>query len=121
MNIMQFVGEQDEDRHGGPLAWPGFNGLPVRGEVPRLATEKELDERAITASSFQFRIFELENPEHLRTYLYVMTRAVSTEWFAIYREEFWRDKDNNQRVSLWWLQRYAEFADSPSNVHSGGV
>lgn len=106
MSISKFIGEQDNS-HGGPLHWPGFHGVPVRGQTG-LVKDSEFDAGFQVVYDFHHKDFDLADAEQAAEYNRVMDRIVNG-WYVKLEKQPHRDPTTgHMMVYLEWAQQYGQ-------------
>jgi hypothetical protein len=114
----KFRGEQD-DRHGGPLHWPGINGIPVRGELPQgvpLSLE-DVHRAAPFVSDFRCQTFDLRDEKQREDYRWVYDRICNGLFFEKKRIDTQPDDSGYPVVYLEWTQMYYQIPKEGVKPH----
>lgn len=106
MSLLKYVGEQD-DEHNGKLNWPGFLGMPVRGQVG-LIKERELEESVEVAYDFHCDEFDLSDPEQRDRYVKIMDRIVNGWYVQRFCDNYIDEVTKKRKVWLEWCQQYGQ-------------
>lgn len=106
MTGSKFFGEQDE-RHGGPLHWPGVRGFPFRGEQFPLLKQREYDAVPLVPDA-KHRTFDLSDPHDSAEYAWVRDRVLGGLFRCDYIEYHWDDKEKKMYIYVEWSQIYAQ-------------
>ncbi len=107
----KYRGEQG-DEHGGDLYWPGYAGLPVRGQGLELLRQEEIEDRAKLEHDFHNATYNLADPDQNAKYKEVMDRIVNGWYRLIYRTDPTSLPDGRVPVYLEWMQSYVNVSNS---------
>jgi hypothetical protein len=91
------------------LHWPGYWGLPFRGDQPPILSQKELHRLRLTADAWH-ATFDLSDEADAAYYNWVRDRA-RNGWFVIDFIQRWRDKKSKKvKVLVYceWSQLYVQ-------------
>lgn len=117
-SLVRFLQGQSFDR-GGPIsvARARVDGMPFRGTAP-LVREDEYDAVTEVVRDGHVRVFDLSQPEDLRTLNEVVDQAAN-HWWTILKmsEHFATQPDGSVKVTVYcvWTESYREsIARTPS-------
>jgi hypothetical protein len=118
---LKYRGEQDKERHGGNLHWPGVHGLPFRGPaVPNLKQE-ELEQLPVVGEAFH-DTFDLSDEEQSKQYRWIRDRA-RNGLFTVdysYREHVVVDGKMKTIIYIEWTQLYVQAPPGYNKPGSNG-
>jgi hypothetical protein len=113
----KYYGEQDE-RHGGPLHWPGINGIPFRGDAAPTLKRAELNNLPVVAVACH-QTFNLSDAEHAKVYQWIRDRIRNGLFTMDWIERHWDDQTKIMWVYVEWSQLYTELPQGWQNRSLG--
>lgn len=117
----KYSGEQDKERHGEQLHWPGVNGIPFRGaQVPNIRRE-ELENLPVVGYAYD-GTFDLSNEEEAKYYRWVRDRCRNGLFTSDYshREHTVVDGVLKTIIYLEWTQLYVQLPAGHKSLGSTG-
>jgi hypothetical protein len=100
----KYHGEQN-DLHGGPLHWPGVNGVPFLGQAPPNLRQRELEQLPVVCYSFHYT-FDLGDQAQGQIYQWIRDRIRNGLFTCDWVERHWDDKAKRMWIYIEWSQLY---------------
>ena len=114
----KFHGEQDT-RYGGPLHWPGANGLPFMGDAAPSLKQHETEALPTYSSSQEYE-FNMYNPDDAAYYNWVRDRINNGMFVRDYIERKWDPEKKMHIIWMEWRQMYVQAPVTQRNTGSIG-
>jgi len=117
-SIVKFMGEQSRDQHGDKLWWPGWYGMPSRGNIPLGLSQEAYDNSFEVVGDFHKKEFDLSVPEDDTEYTQIMDRIVNG-WYILHFIDRTRHPESGVRkIYLEWIQRYSVMTEPADKMMS---